>query len=63
MAKHDISKSRHLLKRLEEETIFLRSLIAQMESLSHQVQHASVGMKRTWSEIDQIQEDWKRSQE
>ena len=63
MADHDIQKSRHLLKRLEEDAMFLRSLIAQMESLASQVQYASMGMKRTWSEIDQIQEDRKRSKE
>jgi hypothetical protein len=52
MANHDIQKSRHLLKRLEEEMIFLRSIIAQMESVSSQAQFVSSSIKRTWSDID-----------
>lgn len=48
----DIQKSRHLLKRLEEEMMFLSSLVSQIESLSSQVQFVSAGIKRTWSDID-----------
>ena len=31
MAEHDIQNSHHLLKRLEEEMLFLRSLMSQAE--------------------------------
>lgn len=46
MAKHDIQKSRHLLKHLEEEMMFLKTLISQIENLSHQVQFLSSGNKK-----------------
>jgi hypothetical protein len=59
MADHDIQKSRHLLKRLEEETNFLSQLLSQMESLSFQVTFVSSGIKKTWSEIDQVHKDFK----
>ena len=59
MAKHhDIQKSRHLLKHLEEEMVFLRSLMHQIDSLSHQALYVSSGIKRTWSDIDQVYKDW-----
>lgn len=58
MAEHDIQKSRHLLKRLEEEMLFLSSLMSQMESLSFQVTFISSGIKKTWSEIDQTHKAW-----
>lgn len=48
----DIQKSRHLLKRLEEEMMFLSVLMSQIASLSSQVQFVSTGIKRTWSDID-----------
>lgn len=63
MANHGIQKSQHLLKRLEEEMIFLSSIIAQIENLSTQAQHVSSGIKRTWSDIDHIHKDWKRDTE
>lgn len=63
MANRDIQKSRHLLKHLEEEMMFLCYLIAQMESLSFQVQHVSSGIKRTWSDIDQIHKNYKQGLE
>lgn len=58
MAKHDIVKSQHLLKRLEEEMIFLNSLMAQMEGLSVQVAFVSSGAKKTWSQIYRLHKDW-----
>ena len=58
MADHDIQKSRHLLKHLEEEMIFLSTIVSQIESLSSQVRFVSSGIKRTWSDIDKIYEDW-----
>ena len=63
MAKHDIQKSRHLLKHLEEEMIFLSTLVSQIESLSSQVQYVSSGIKRTWFDIDQTHKIWKQHAE
>lgn len=60
MANHDIQKSRHLLKHLEEEMIFLRTIVSQIESLSSQAQFVSTGIKRTWSDIDRIHKNWKQ---
>jgi hypothetical protein len=63
MAEHDIQKSRHLLKHLEEEMIFLSTLVSQIEGLSSQAQYVSSGIKRTWSDIDQIHKNWKKDTE
>lgn len=63
MAKHDIQKSRHLLKHLEEEMIFLSTLVSQIDNLSFQARFISSGIKQTWSEIDQIHKDWKQHTE
>lgn len=63
MAKHDIQNSRHLLKHLEEEMIFLSTLVSQIESLSSQVQYVSSGIKRTWFYIDQTHKSWKQDTE
>ena len=60
MAKHDIRESQFLLKRLNEEMIFLSSLMAQIENLSTQVQYISSGIKKTWSDIDQVHKNWKQ---
>ena len=59
MANHDIQKSRHLLKRLEEEMNFLSTLVSQIESLSSQVQYVSSGIKKTWFDIDKIHKNYK----
>lgn len=59
----DIQKSRHLLKHLEEEMIFLGSLIAQMQNLSSQAQFVSAGIKRTWADINQIHKNYKQGLE
>ena len=63
MADHDIQKSRHLLKHLEEEMIFLSTIVSQIESLSSQAQFISTGIKRTWSDIDRLHKDWKQHTE
>jgi len=63
MANHDIQKSRHLLKHLEEEMIFLSTIVSQIESLSSQAQFISTGIKRTWSDIDRLHKDWKQHTE
>ncbi len=58
MADHDIQKSKHLLKRLDEEMIFLSSLMAQVSSLSSQVLIVSSNIKGTWSSIAEIHKNW-----
>lgn len=63
MADHDIQKSRHLLKHLEEEIFFLSTLVAQIESLSSQVQYVSSSIKRTWSDIDRVYKRWEKDTE
>ena len=63
MANHDIQKSRHLLKHLEEEMNFLSHLVAQMESVSSQISFTSSNIKRTWSTIDQIHKEFKQHAE
>jgi hypothetical protein len=56
MADHDIQKSQHLLKRLNEEIIFLSSLMAQAQIVSSNLQG-------TWVAIDQLNRSWKRDME
>ena len=63
MANHDIQKSRHLLKHLEQEMIFLNTIVSQIESLSSQAQFVSTGIRRTWSDIDRLHKDWKQHTE
>ena len=63
MADHDIQKSRHLLKHLEEEMFFLSTIVSQIENLSSQVKYVSSGINKTWSDIDQIHKDWKQHTE
>ena len=53
MADHDIQKSHHLLKHLEEEMIFLRNLMSQGEIVVS-------NMKGTWTAISVTHENWKR---
>ena len=63
MADHDIQKSRHLLKRLEEEMFFLSTIVSQIENLSSQVKYVSSGINKTWSDIDKIHKNWKEHTE
>jgi hypothetical protein len=60
MADHDIQKSKNLLKRLDEEIIFLSSLMSQINALSSQVLYVSSNIKGTWSAIDEIYENWEK---
>ena len=53
MADHDIQKSKQLLKRLEEEMIFLSSLMSQAQIVAS-------NLKGTWITIDQTHKNWKR---
>ena len=54
MADHDIQKSQQLLKRLEEEMIFLSSLMSQAQIIAS-------NLKGTWTAIDQTHKNWKRN--
>jgi len=49
-----IQKSQHLLKRLEEEMTFLRSLMFQAEIVS-------ANIKQTWTAISVTHDNWKRN--
>ncbi len=59
MADHDIQKSKQLLKRLEEEMEFLRSLTSQIANLTSQAIVLSSTIKGTWNYIDQVHKSWK----
>jgi archaellum component FlaC len=63
MADHDIQKSKNLLKRLDEEIIFLSSLMSQINALSSQVLYVSSNIKGTWSSIDEIHKNWEKKKE
>lgn len=56
MVDHDIQNSQHLLKRLEEEMIFLRSLMSQAEVVASNLQG-------TWTAISVTYGNWKRRTE
>ena len=60
MANHDIQKSKQLLKRLEEEMDFLRSLTSQITNLTSQAIVISSTINGTWNYIDQVHKSWKR---
>ena len=53
MANHDIQKSQQLLKRLEEEMIFLSCLMSQAQIVAS-------NLKGTWTAIAQTHKNWKR---
>lgn len=54
----DIQNSRHLLKRLNEEMIFLREIMSQIDNLSSQALYVSSTLKETWSSIDETHKNW-----
>jgi hypothetical protein len=62
MADCDIQKSKHLLKRLDKEMIFLSSLMSQVNSLSSQVILVSSNIKETRSAIDTIHKKWENKE-
>ena len=53
MADHDIQKSHHLLKALEEEIISLRNLMSQAEIVAYNLQGA-------WTAVSVTYGNWKR---
>lgn len=56
MDNHDIQKSQHLLKRLEEDMNFLRNLLSQAEAVSS-------SLNGTWTAIRVTYTNWKRKME
>lgn len=67
MTDSDIQNSRHLLKRLDEEMIFLRDIMSQVnhltsqvDSLSTQVTFVTSGLKETWNSIEKIHNIWNK---
>jgi poly-D-alanine transfer protein DltD len=63
MTNPDIQNSRHLLKRLDEEMIFLSSLMTQINSLSAQVLYVSSNINGTWYAIDAIHKSMENKDE
>jgi len=62
MTDPDIQNSCHLLKRLDEEMVFLNSLMTQIDSLSSQVVFVSSNLKGTWSALDAIHKNKARQE-
>lgn len=62
MTNPDIQNSLHLLKRLDEEMVFLKSLMTQINSLSSQALYVSSNIKGTWSSIDEIHKNWEKKE-
>jgi hypothetical protein len=56
MADLDIHKSKHLLKRLEEEMLFLSSLMSQAQIVAS-------NLKETWVAVEQAHKQWKKAAE
>jgi hypothetical protein len=62
MADHDIQKSQHLLKSLNEEMSLLSTLTAQINSLANQAYYVSTNIRGTWGSIDAIHKIWDKKQ-
>lgn len=62
MADPDIQKSKHFLKTLDEEMMFLSSLMAQINSLSSQVVLVSSNLRGTWNSLDTIHKNWENKE-
>lgn len=62
MADIDIQKFKNLLKRLDEEMIFLSSLMTQINSLSFQVILVFLNLRRTWNSLDTIRKNWEKKE-
>ena len=62
MADIDIQKSKNLLKRLDEEMMFLSSLIAQINSLSSQVVIVSSSLRGALHSLDTINKTWDKKE-
>jgi len=62
MADPDIQKSKHFLKSLDEDMIFLSSLMSQINSLSSQVILVSSSLRGTWNALDTIHKNWDKKE-
>ena len=62
MADPDIQKSKHFLKSLDEDMIFLSSLMTQINSLSSQVVLVSSNLRGTWNSLDTIHKNWENKE-
>ena len=62
MADHSIQKSKHFLKSLDEDMIFLSSLMTQINSLSSQVVLVSSNLRGTWNSLDTIHKNWENKE-
>jgi len=62
MADPDIQKSKHLLKSLDEDMIFMSSLMTQINSLSSQVLFVSSNLRGTWNSLDTIYKNWDKKE-
>jgi len=62
MADPDIQKSKHFLKSLDEDMIFLSSLMTQINSLSSQVILVSSNLRGTWNSLDTIHKNWENKE-
>ena len=56
MADRDIQKSQHLLKSLENDMLFLKSLVSQSSAVIY-------NLNRTWTSLDNIQKNLKQELE
>ena len=61
MADLDIQKSKHFLKTLDEEMVFLSSLMSQISSLSSQVSFVSSSLRCTLNSLDTINKNWDKT--
>ena len=62
MTDPDIQKSKHFLKSLDEDMIFLSSLMTQINSLASQFILVSSNMRGTWSSLDRIHKNWENKE-
>ena len=62
MADPDIQKSKHFLKTLDEEMMFLSSLMAQVNSFSSQIILVSSSLRGTWNSLDTIHKNWENKE-
>ena len=63
IADHAVNKDVCIDRILDEEIIFLSSLMSQINALSSQVLYVSSNIKETWSAIDKIHKNWENKAE
>lgn len=60
MTDPDIQKSKHFLKSLNEDMVFMSSLVSQINNLSSKFILVSSKLKSTWGEPDRIHKNWEK---